>query len=230
MATPKTSAGSPFELGAAAGSCSPDATRGPPLNCLRGLSGPPELREDLRQLLALPAPVRERFWEILARCLDSDPNDEEQQAIVAICREHGADPQLLALPVRGGRFLILNAARAALTKEAFVEDLARLLDDAALPDGIACLGTCYDRAVPVLRSAIIARTIADHGKLTDDVNWRVDKIINSEHGDGVNVPVAVLTFRYREGDRTERITLHLLPDQLNKLKDACLQMLPEKSS
>jgi len=198
----------------------------PSLNCMRGLSGPDGLRDDMHALLALPAPIRQKFWMVLAPYLAGDTSEEAQRPIFDLCEEHGTDPQSLVGPVRGARFLVSQGARAALDEQRFVEDLSQLTDSSSLQALIEVMLPCFERAAPIFRKEIVARTIADHGRLVRDVNWRVDKIINSEHGDGVNVPVAVLTFRYQEGAREERITLHLLPEQLAKVRTACLDMLP----
>ncbi|MBM4358622.1 MAG: hypothetical protein FJ096_11000 [Deltaproteobacteria bacterium] len=196
------------------------------LLALRNGEAPRDLPGDVRALLALLEALRQRFWAVLESCLDGDPTEAAQARIFALCDELGVDSARLKEPLRGARFLIVNAARAALPPEGFVEDLERLAPDGKLRHAVGTLLPCYEKALPKLRLAIVARTVADHGKLAEDVSWRVDKIVNSEHGDGVNLPVAVLTSRYREGERSERITLHLLPEQLQKLKDACGKMLP----
>jgi len=196
------------------------------LKCLRNGEAPKEMAADIRALVALPDTLRQRFWAVLEPCLEGDPSEAAQSRIFALCEELGVEPAALQEPLRGARFLIVNAARTALPPEAFAEDVERVAPPGKFRHAVGTLLPCYEKALPQLRLAIVARTVADHGKLAEDVSWRVDKIVNSEHGDGVNLPVAVLTFRYREGDRSERITLHLLPEQLQKLKDACGKMLP----
>lgn len=209
-----------FELGKS------ESTEPVRLQCTRGAPHPEALTADMRALAALPEALRQRFWAILEPCLDHDPDDESKDAIVTLCETHGVEPTAILEPLRGARFLLHASARAALSREAFVDDLERLSRPGELRHVVGTLVPCFEKAMPVLRQRIVARTIADHGKLAEDVSWRIDKIINSEHGDGVNVAVAVLSFRYREGERSERITLHLLPEQLQKLKDACLSILP----
>ena len=200
----------------------PEAIR---LATLRGGEAPAALPSDVQALVALPEPLRQRFWSILEPCLDADPDEESQRTIFALCEEHGVDPSCVLEPLRGARFLLQAAARSAATREAFVEDLERLVRPGELRHAVGTLVPCFDKAVPRLRERIVARSIADHGKLVEDVHWRIDKIIQSEHGDGVNVPVVVLTLRYREGERAERVTLHLLPEQLKKLESACASIL-----
>lgn len=218
----------PDEAPAAARAEGPEP-RGPSLQCLRGMSAPEDLPADVASLCSLPPPLRERFFDLLAPYLAGVPSDEDQQRLFALCEEHAFDPQRLVGPIRGARFLIQSAARAALDEDAFAKDVARLIESDRVVDALSVLVPCFRRAAPELRRQIALRTIADHGRLVTDVNWRVDKIVNSEHGDGVNVPVAVLTFRYQEGAKEERITVHLLPEQLGKLKSACLEMLPDRA-
>lgn len=206
-----------------------DISAEPALRCLRGKVGPDDLRGDLGALCALPPPLRAQFFDLLAPYLAGTPTEEEQRRLFAVCEEQAIDPQGLVGPIRGARFLITNAARTALDEQAFAADVAELVPGELLTQALAVLVPCFERAAPELRRQIALRTISDHGRVVTDVHWRVDKIVNSEHGDGVNVPVAVLTFRYREGVREDRITLHLLPEQLAKLKSACLEMLPEPS-
>jgi len=196
------------------------------LRCLRGAPAPADLAADVRALVALPEALRQRFWAVLEPCLEADPDEAAQRRIFALCEELGVDPVSLQVPLRGARFLLTNAARAALGDDAFVADVEALAPTGELRAAVGVLLACYQKARTRLRLSIVARTVADHGKLAEDVSWRVDKIIHSEHGDGVNLPVAVLTFRYREGDRSDRITLHLLPEQLQKLKEACGSILP----
>jgi hypothetical protein len=204
------------------------APAGPGLSCLRGAPGPADLSADVTALCGLPSPLQARFYELLAPYLAGTPSDEEQQKLFAICEEHGFDAQGLVGPIRGARFLVHNAARAGLDEDAFGQDVARLVEGKLVTQAITLLLPCFRRAAPELRRQIVSRTIADHGRVVTDVSWRVDKIIHSEHGDGVNLPVALLTFRYQDGSRDERVTLHLLPDQLAKLKAACLELLPDR--
>jgi len=201
------------------------------LNCTGGQPAPPDLPQDTLALLALPQAVKDDFFDVLAPYLADEPTTEQQQWLQQLCEENDVEPQLLIAPIKAARFLISAAARTAQTRETFSEDIARLHDDpSAIRELIGILLPCYERTAPAIREEIITRTMAEHGKLAQGIHWRIDKVVNSEHGDGINTPVAVLTFDYREGKNQERITLHLLPGQLAQLKAACLQMMPEEAS
>lgn len=200
------------------------------LSCTRGQPAPPGLPQDTLTLLGLPQAVKDSFFDVLAPYLAGEPSEQDQRSLQKVCEDNELDPQRLVTPIKAARFLISEAARTAQSPETFSEDIARLHDDPrSIKELIGILLPCYEKAAPFIRQQIITRTMSEHGKLTENIHWRVDKVINSEHGDGINTAVAVLTFDYREGAKQERITLHLLPNELARLKAACLQMMPEEA-
>jgi hypothetical protein len=195
------------------------------LNCMGGAAGPADLRDDIEALMALPDPIKQRLWEVLLPYLHPAPAEADQQRVGALCEEHGLDPQRLVGPVRAVRFLLQQSARAALDRGAFAGDLSALAPEGRIHELLEILLPCFDRAMPPMRREIVARTLAEHGRLVETTHWRVDKILGSEHGDGIDVPVAVLTFAYRESAGPERVTLHFLPEQLAQLREICDRML-----
>ena len=48
---------------------------------------------------------------------------------------------------------------------------------------------------------------------------------HADTGEDINVPVTLLTLKYREGEQSGQLTVQLLPDELNKLYQACTQAL-----
>ncbi len=198
------------------------------LHCTRGEPAPEGLVADAQALLTLPEEVKRQFDQVLLPYLGGEPDEDQQAWLHELCEKHGVEPAQLVGPIRGSRFLVTKAAQTAQSHESFSEDLAHLADDPrAIRELIEILVPLFERAAPVLRTEIMERTVAEHGRLVEACHWRVDKIVNSEHGDGINVPVAVLTFDYREGPQSQSITLQLLPEQLNELKMACTRMLPD---
>ena len=197
------------------------------LHCTGDEVAPPELQDDLAALVALPEVIKRDWLSVLVPYLrDGKPTEREQKMLGDLCEGILADPQAsLARPIRGSRFIITESARAGSDESCFVDDLCSAGGEANLPELIAILKPCYLKAGPLMRRSIAAQSVAEHGKLVQDSNWRIDSILSSEHGDGLNLPVAVLTFRYQEGERHDRITLHLLPDQLAKLKKASDRMI-----
>jgi len=206
----------------------PDAGEVLTLSCTAGAPAPEGLAGDALAILGLPDPVKERFGTILSPYLHGQPDEEQSRALEVLCKDNDLDPQRLVPAIKAARFLVTGAARRALSRESFTEDLARLDDDPRnIRQLIEVLLPCFEQEAPRLRQRFAERTLAEHGKLVEEAHWRVDKIVHSEHADGINLSVAVLSFAYREGERRDRITLHLLPEQLHALKQACLQLLPD---
>jgi hypothetical protein len=76
-----------------------------------------------------------------------------------------------------------------------------------------------------VRAELLRGTIADHGKLVEGIDWRIDSISASDRGESFGYAIGVLTFRYREGEERSRITVQLLPDALAELRAICDRML-----
>ena len=104
----------------------------------------------------------------------------------------------------------------------FAEDLARLGDGGEIR---AALLPGYAMAMTALRGDMALGALADHGKVVDGVAWRVEHVTASNRGQGLDVPVVVLTLAYREGERRDRVTLQLLPDALVELQAMCARLL-----
>lgn len=191
-----------------------------------GAPTPPALGDELVQLLELPAVVKKRFWEVLAPYLGGEPSAAEQARLGGLCEEWAIDAQRLVAPIRAVRFLLQHSARTGISKEAFVEDLGRVVDNRNLLDVIAVVLPCFERAMPVLRGEITARSVSDQSRLVFDTNWRIDRVLASEHGTNLALDLAVVTFHYQEGNDSERVTLHLTAQQVAKLRQLCDAMLP----
>jgi len=82
-----------------------------------------------------------------------------------------------------------------------------------------------EAALDVLRAEIVRRSILDHGSLLVGVDWRIDRILASQHGREVDTPVGVITLTYQRGAEKERITLHCEPGMLQRLRSVCDEML-----
>lgn len=197
----------------------------PKLRCLPDGVAPDSLGDDLSRLLDLPDRAREGFWKVLAVYLEPELDEAGKQTIVGYCERFDLTTEQLAPAIRAARFLFDAAATAGTDGEALARDIATLLPEEQAREAAALLVPWFDDLVPRLRRERIERSIGDHGKLVVDTHWRVDRITSSDRAGAVNTSVAVITLSYREGSRTERITLHMLPDQLDALRRAANQML-----
>jgi hypothetical protein len=82
----------------------------------------------------------------------------------------------------------------------------------------------YEAAKVLVRHEIARAALADHGKVVERVDWRVDQVVTSNRGEKLGVPVAVVTLSYREGERRDRITLQLPPQALRELAAMCQRL------
>jgi hypothetical protein len=193
------------------------------LYCLGGGEAPPDLGEDLRRLLLLPAPALQKLWQVLAPSLADQITPETSQLIDLFCAAYHVDGDALALAIKACRFVIREAARLDIPAGALAEDLDRLCPDDPLVKELLLVG--YDPAREHVRREIIKAALVDHGKLLVALNWRVDAVQASERGMRLGMPVAMLTLHYREGAESGRITLQVLPDMLNEIKGVCEKIL-----
>lgn len=193
------------------------------LHCLGGSGAPPGIAEDLARLPELPATARQSLWEALGPCL-VDPLDQQVEELLSrFCRVHRADDDRVAAVIKACRFLLREACSLDLSRALFAEDLARLSGPDAELAAILLPG--YDAAKAQIRAEILRGSLADHGKLLEGIDWRVDYLTTSSRGDKLRIPVALLTLRYREGKRKKRVTLQLLPDAIKDLRAICDRML-----
>lgn len=200
------------------------------LNCLGKQPAPPTLAADLAAALVLPAPVLADLWGVVEPNLSAINTPHSMEAVSAFSSRHGIEPRVVAPVIGACRFLLLRGAERNTAPSALTEDLRLLLAGAAAGPGQvdalveAVLGV-YELAAPKLRLKAIYEALTDHGRVITDVKWRVDNVSHANTGESINVPVTLLTLRYREGDQTGQMTVQILPDELRKLLSACEQAL-----
>lgn len=193
------------------------------LHALGGEAAPPTLAGDLRRLLRLPAAARAQLWKVLGPCLAEKMTPETEKLLDVFCAAHRITQDDLGPVLKACRFLVVEAARRDLTGEQLGEDLETLCPDTPAL-GEALLGG-YDQAKAAVRQDIAVAALVGHGKLLLGTDWRIDTIEASAQGVKLRLPVAMLTFHYREGQETRRMTVQVLPDAIGQLKGICEQIL-----
>lgn len=202
------------------------------LNCLGKQPGPPTLAGDLAQVLDLPPPVVDDLWAVLEPSLGAINTPHTDRVIETYCDKHRLDPRAITPVIGACRFLFLRGAERATPPSLLEEDIRQLLgdggddgDDGAVERALAVLLPHYERAASKLRAKAALEAATDHGKVVTDVKWRVDHVSHANTGEAIHVPVTMLTLRYAEGEQRGQVTLQLLPEQLEKLHQACEQAL-----
>lgn len=194
----------------------------PRLASLPGREPPADLGADLARLARLPASARERLWEALGPSLSEPLPASVEGLLDAFCAAHGAGGDELARALKACRFLIREASRVDLPREAFVEDLARL---GAPGEVQSALAAGYERGKAFVRAEMVRAALVDHGKLLLSAGYRVDTIHASADARGLQAPVVLLTLRYQEGKAEGQLTLQVLPETLRQLRALCDQIL-----
>jgi hypothetical protein len=200
------------------------------LNCLGKQPGPPSLASDFANILDAPPAARDDLWAVLEPNLGAINTPHSTRAVEAFSERHRIDPRLVTPVVGACRFLFLRGAERNTPPELLEEDVKLLLageqrDESAVESVLACVMPCYERAAPKLRIKAVYEALTDHGRVITDVKWRVDKVSHANTGEAINLPVTMLTLKYREGEQSGQMTVQLLPDELKKLHDACGQAL-----
>jgi len=175
--------------------------------------------EGWRQFLHFPEQARKGFWGLLAPVLLEPANPSNRQRIESFSREYGLAEEDVASAVRSCDFLLRQASALDLDASAFQRDLAAL--SKGYEQGAEFILSQYDGVKADLRKFIIQESLADHGKVLVGIDWRVDNVTASDRGAKLNTTVVLLTLRYRDGKREERITFQLTPKAAKELKLFC---------
>ena len=195
----------------------------PKLHCLGGQGAPPELILGLERLLRLPPSAKQRFWDALGPALPEPLPPRAEPILDAFCAQHGVDKDDLAGALKACRFLLWEASRRSLGRDLFAQDLEALRPGDPELGRILLRG--FEAAKEQIRRDLLARSLASHGKLLGDVEWRLDVVAASNQGLAFQAPVAMLTLWYEENGRRESITLQALPGAIKKLEATCKQLL-----
>ncbi len=198
----------------------------PALHCLGGQGAPPDLVADARQILAFPKAAQRAFWTLLVATLADEVPAQTRAQIDAFAEQHVLRAPCLHAPIRAHRFLLREAADHKLSKETYARDLVTLAGSELQGRRLfEIIMPGYELGCASLSRARVGKALASHGSLLDRVDWRLDEIVVSREGNVDRARVGFLTLGYRTGPQVERLTLQLLPAELQQLEAACRAML-----
>jgi hypothetical protein len=197
-------------------------TEQPTLHLLDGHAAPPELRAGIAHVAKLPAGLHDNFQELLFPNLAALPEDQLDNRIARLCRRDDLPADVIVPAIKTVRFVFRSSAVHDLDATQLVEDLTSLGVDSAV---LELLVPLYEKAKPDLRREIAQAAILAHGKVMAGIEWRMDTIGSSNAGRSINSPVALMTFRYQDGNDMGRVTMQLLPDMVEELHRVCALLL-----
>jgi len=195
-----------------------NATRPPGirLRCCQDRPVPEAVVEGWKQFLGFPEKAINNFWSILWPALMQPANPNNRQRIESFCGDYGLKDKDVVAALRSCDFLLRQAAALDMDATPFRQDLAVLSE--GNEQGAEVILSQYERAKAELRKVIIQESLTDHGNVLVGVDWRVENVTASDRGTKLNTTVVLLTLRYRDANRTERITLQLTPEAIRELK------------
>jgi len=192
---------------------------------LNGKPAPDGLGESLCGIEELSQKTRDNFGELLIPNLESMPEDQLDSRVARLCRRNDLDLAVAGSSIKAAAYLFQNAAACALEPEDLAKDIEALGGTRHL---IELLLPLYNEVLPDLRRHIAQATLGSHGAVLTGIEWRVDTLGASNRGRKINLPVALMTFRYQEGGETRSATYQLLPDMVGELRDVCDRLLTQR--
>lgn len=199
----------------------------PKLDCCAGEVPPTHVRNGWQHFMSMPRATQQQFWDLITPALADADSSEHPTRMAAFARTHNVAESDIDLAFTACAFLLNHASALNIDTQRFEADLKKL-SDTIDPDNTSSarvLCSKYDVARDIIRQRILHEVLADHGALLQDVDWRVDQITAADRAADLSATVAMLTFRYRTGDRVDRLTLQMTGEMLTKLRAICDQFL-----
>ncbi|MFO0554697.1 MAG: COMM domain-containing protein [Polyangiaceae bacterium] len=196
----------------------------PKLACLGGVEAPDWLGPDLQCIARLPDSARAELWTALEAALPDPMRPEAEAKLDEFQSRHGGDASMLVRALKAARVLYREAARRDLDKAKLMADVRSLGGEhAAVLESV--LGKYHAPAASFVRSELYAKTLAGHGKILTDLEWRTEIVASSNHGANLKLPLVTLTLHYEENGARQAITLTALPSLVQQLRDALTQVV-----
>lgn len=188
----------------------------PPLHCCRGEPAPEGVVQGWGTLLAMRTSGQQAFVELLASSI-VEPDERSLEAMLAgFCDAHDMQPEAVLGALKACQFLLQRSAALDLDAQLFIDDLQSLSSDDA--SGVRLVASRYLPLKRRIREHLLEQSLADHGNVLVDLDWRIDHVGSTDRAVNLNVPVVFLTLRVRDADRTERITLQLTARSVQMLR------------
>jgi hypothetical protein len=169
--------------------------------------------------LGLPQAAKEEFWEVLVQPLLDPSNAGNDALIQSFAEKTGAEVPAVVGALQAASFLLRRAAALNLAPPALRADLS-VLSGGTTPEADILLSR-YEAARDDLRQLALRDTLATHGKLFAGLEWRIDNVAGSSVAVGLDATVILLTLRYLDGDKLEKVTLQFPQPAIAELKAFC---------
>jgi hypothetical protein len=186
------------------------------LRCLAGGAMPAELARDAQRLDRLNDGAVSALSEVLRSCVLEPMSAELGQKLSRLCLRHEIAEADLGHVIRAVRWLLREASAADLGEAALAADISAIWSDARRLSEV--LLAHYGPIKQEIRRQLLEDALTKHGHVLVDVDWRVDMVTSDRRAARLMSPLALVTLSYRDADRSGRLTLQLLPEQLARLQ------------
>lgn len=186
------------------------------LHSFGGQSPPKYLIEGWERLLGFPSEAQPGFFDLVVAAVFQPADPANRERFDSFRQRHQLPEPDFVAAIQACGLLLRRASAHDLDKEHFSRDVAALSGGRAT--ATEPLLDRYEEIKRHVRQQLVTEALADHGNVLVGIDWRVDQVASSNKGARLNTNVVMLTFRYRDGDRSERITFQLTPQALSELK------------
>lgn len=196
-----------------------DATEPPPLDCCQGQPPPEPVVRGWAHLVSMSTSVQQAFTEILTESVTEPDEAVLSRSLAGFCETHRVDQEEAFTALKACQFLLHRASALDLDGERFAEDLRKLSGEEM--GALRLVASRYEPLKRRVREELLVQTLADHGKVLTDLDWRVDNVSSSDRAVGLNAPVVFLTLHVRDAGSSERMTVQLTTRSINMLRQFC---------
>jgi hypothetical protein len=187
-------------------------------NCFGGQTAPSIVVEGWRRLAAFPAASREPFWLLLATVLLQPGSPTHQNLIAMLGKQYNIAPEAMLAAIRCCELLLRQAAALDLKETQFQQDLESL---GGPEDLTRFIQARFPETRQLLRRKILMDSLAAHGKVMTDLEWRLDNLLHSSKGNHLATEIVLLTLHYQEGRTSGAVTLQLTREAAQMLRRFC---------
>ena len=195
------------------------------LKLLQGKPPTPDLLRRWRRYIELPALVHARIWEVLNPILLGLPQESVPQHVAQFAAAVNVEVSDLTLALEGCHALLLEATARNIDVKDFNEDLALLSGAGAGQTARAAIVEGYERSNKLIRQRLVMESVAEHGKVLTGLNWRIDRILMSNHGFNLDTPILMMTLHYEDAGEKQHMTFQVSDSVLTMMRDFCDKML-----
>lgn len=187
-------------------------------NCFGGQTAPSIVVDGWHRLAAFPPAAWEPFWLLLAPVLLQPGSPTHQNLIAMLGQQYSIAPDAMLAAIRCCELLLKQAAALDLTEAQFRQDLESLGGPAELTGFIQAR---FSETKQLLRRQILMDSLAAHGKVMTDLEWRLDNVLHSSKGNRLGTEIVLLTLHYLEGRTPGSVTLQLTREAAQMLGRFC---------